>query len=75
MTGPGEPFQRLTYSWTNIDVFGEAPQQRSTYSNLSNKVQSCFGSTQRVPTPRKHLLKNVSGIAYPGEMLAVLGSR
>lgn len=70
-----EQFQRLTYTWSNIDVFGEAPQQMSSYSNLSNKIKSCFGTTQRVPTPRKHLLKNMSGIAYPGEMLAVLGSR
>lgn len=73
---PNELFQRLTYTWSNIDVFGEAPQQISTYTHISTKLKSCFSSNgHHVPTPRKHLLKNVSGIAYPGEMLAVLGSR
>lgn len=76
LTVPSEPFQSLTYTWTNIDVFGEAPNHVSTYSTLSNRVKSCFAKDhQRVPTPRKHLLKNVSGVAYAGEMLAVLGSR
>lgn len=70
-----EPFQKLTYSWSNIDVFGEAPQQTSVISNIKYKVKSCFGHEHKVPTPRKHLLKNVAGIAHCGEMLAVLGSR
>lgn len=70
-----EPFQKLTYSWSNIDVFGEAPQQNSVISNIKYKVKSCFGHEHKVPTPRKHLIKNVAGIAHCGEMLAVLGSR
>lgn len=28
----------------------------------------------RLPTPRKHLLKNVCGIAAPGQLLAIMGS-
>lgn len=72
--------QKLTYTWTNIDVFGEAQKQYSADSLLSppssllNKIKSCFGNEPRIPRPRKHLLKNVSGIAYSGELLAVMGS-
>lgn len=29
---------------------------------------------KKVPTPRKHLIKNVCGIANSGEILAVMGS-
>lgn len=69
------PFQKLIYTWTNIDVFGEAPQQTSAFSAIKSKVKLCFGKDHKVPTPRKHLLKNVAGIAQSGELLAVLGSR
>lgn len=40
-----------------------------------SKVKSCFSNEyQHIPRPRKHLLKNISGVAYPGELLAVMGS-
>lgn len=73
--------EKLTYTWTDIDVFGEA-QKESADSNrnggsnvIVSKLKSCFNRDyQHVPRPRKHLLKNVSGIAYPGELLAVMGS-
>lgn len=67
--------EKLTYTWSNIDVFGETQRTHSTSSTILSKVKSCFNSDyQHVPRPRKHLLKNVSGVAYPGELLAVMGS-
>lgn len=63
--------QKLIYTWNNLDVFGEAPQASTGFSD---KFTRCFGHNQKVPVPRKQLLKSVSGIAYPGELLAVLGS-
>lgn len=72
--------EKLTYTWTDIDVFGEAQKEHlpsdENYSNsLCSKFRSCFNSEyQHIPRPRKHLLKNVSGVAYPGELLAVMGS-
>lgn len=77
------PDVKLTYTWTNIDVFGEV-QKNVTASNIGftlyplvlvSKVRSYFSrGYQHIPRPRKHLLENVSGIALPGELLAVLGS-
>lgn len=68
--------QRLTYTWTNIDVFGEAPTSSESFrSTCVNRVRNCFrGNGHKIPVPRKHLLKNVMGIAQSGELLAVLGS-
>lgn len=62
--------QNLIYSWENIDIFGEAPQE-------SNPCLSTFRSClpcNRPPVQRKHLLKNVHGFAKGGEVLAILGS-
>lgn len=77
--------QRLTYTWKNIDVFGQTQKNRqpaaddelsaaSQSSSLLTKMKSCLSREPHIPRPRKHLLKNVSGIAYPGELLAVMGS-
>lgn len=75
--------EKLTYTWTNIDVFGEAqkeqlPSERTNASfptSVLDKFKTCFNRDyQHIPRPRKHLLKNVSGIAYSGELLAVMGS-
>lgn len=67
--------ERLTYTWTNIDVFGEAQRDHGSSASVLSKMKSCFNRDyQHVPRPRKHLLKNVSGVAYPGELLAVMGS-
>lgn len=75
--------EKLTYAWSNIDVFGEAQKEQlpsdlkvsSIPATLLSKWKSCFNRDyQHIPRPRKHLLKNVSGIAYSGELLAVMGS-
>lgn len=73
--------EKLTYTWTDIDVFGEAQKEQSTQGSgnapniIISKLKSCVSRNyQHIPRPRKHLLKNVSGIARPGELLAVMGS-
>lgn len=70
--------EKLNYTWTSIDVFGEVQKEtsaRSWPSVCMSKVKSCFSNEyQHIPRPRKHLLKNISGVAYPGELLAVMGS-
>lgn len=71
--------EKLTYTWTGIDVFGEAQKEQPSGIAVPNvifsKLKSCINRNyQHIPRPRKHLLKNVSGIAYPGELLAVMGS-
>lgn len=69
-----KPTDRLTYSWSNIDVFGEVSQPAPVGSAIANRFRRCFGNRHKNPVPRKHLLKNISGIARPGELLAIMGS-
>uniref|UniRef100_A0A034VCM1 Protein white n=2 Tax=Bactrocera dorsalis TaxID=27457 RepID=A0A034VCM1_BACDO len=64
----------LTYSWYNLDVFGAVHQPGSGWKQLLNRVKGVLCNERHIPAPRKHLLKNVSGVAYPGELLAVMGS-
>lgn len=68
------PTDNLTYSWYNLDVFGAVHQPGPGFKYMINRVKGIFCNERHIPAPRKHLLKNVSGIAYPGELLAVLGS-
>lgn len=71
----------MSYTWKNIDVFGEVQNGKTAEmggshpSAFISRIKSCFSRDyQHIPRPRKHLLKNVSGVAYPGELLAVMGS-
>ncbi|XP_075159333.1 protein white-like [Haematobia irritans] len=66
--------EKLTYSWYNLDVFGEVHQPGSNWKQFTNRVRGVFCNERHIPKPRKHLIKNVCGIAYPGELLAVMGS-
>lgn len=76
-----ETEEKLSYTWTNIDVFGEVQkgqigsESSASWPSIISQMKSCFSRDyQHIPRPRKHLLKNVSGVAYPGELLAVMGS-
>ncbi|XP_065075064.1 protein white isoform X2 [Ochlerotatus camptorhynchus] len=64
---------RLTYTWKEIDVFGELPGDAKK-EPLCSRLCSCFSSQKKDINPRKHLLKNVTGMAKSGELLAVMGS-
>lgn len=65
---------RLNYTWKEIDVYGEQPQEGSTWSRLRKKFLNCCSSGGKEYVLRKHLLKNVTGVAYSGELLAVMGA-
>ncbi|KAJ3643839.1 hypothetical protein Zmor_026525 [Zophobas morio] len=57
--------ERITYTWSEINVFG----------NISYSKRKIFNFGKNKPgINKKHLLKNVCGVAYPGELLAILGS-
>jgi ATP-binding cassette, subfamily G (WHITE), eye pigment precursor transporter len=62
--------ERLTYTWKEIDVYGEQPKEGSVWSRT---VRKCF-TNQKEFVARKHLLKNVTGVAHSGELLAVMGA-
>ncbi|VEN52172.1 unnamed protein product [Callosobruchus maculatus] len=60
--------ERVTYSWCDINAF-------ATSSETSRRKYWCCGpKTVVTGSQKKHILKNVTGIAYPGELLAVLGT-
>ncbi|XP_055690663.1 protein white isoform X2 [Lutzomyia longipalpis] len=66
--------RNLIYTWDNLDVFGEVASQPSN-GGLCTRMRQCFSGKNRTPMrTRKHLLKNVSGYARSGELLAILGS-
>ncbi|EDW05654.1 protein white [Drosophila mojavensis] len=70
----GQLPETLTYAWHNVDIFGAVHQPGSNWRQLVNRTRGLFCNERHIPAPRKHLLKNVCGVAYPGELLAVMGS-
>ncbi|CAB3363689.1 Hypothetical predicted protein [Cloeon dipterum] len=56
---------RVTYTWTNMNVYCAQQEQREGFFGWNRRRY--FGE-------RKHILKNVNGAAYPGELLALMGS-
>ncbi|KAF4532329.1 hypothetical protein B566_EDAN003632 [Ephemera danica] len=57
---------RVTYTWTAMNVFAQSTQvQRGGFLGWRRR---------RLIGERKHILKSVSGAAYPGELLAIMGS-
>ncbi|XP_053681577.1 protein white [Sabethes cyaneus] len=65
--------ERLTYTWKEIDVFGEMPGDTKKDS-VCGRLCSCLSRQKKDFNPRRHLLKNVTGYAKSGELLAVMGS-
>lgn len=65
------PEENIIYMWSDINVYTSKKQKRRFALN------SCFSWNKRssYESPKhKHILQNVSGIAYPGELLAIMGS-
>ena len=62
--------ERLVYSWSDVNVFSGEEQRGRGLRGLWN---SCTGR-RSTPSCRKHILKSVFGVAYPGELLAIMGS-
>lgn len=66
--------ERLTYTWREIDVFGEQKVQMSMGERIKRQFCSCLQVGGKEYVTRKHLLKNVTGVAHSGELMAVMGS-
>nr|QAA95933.1 ATP-binding cassette sub-family G member 17 [Diaphorina citri] len=67
------PEENITYTWSGINVFTSGVEEQG--SKLVNGVKNLFCKSRRSQLPsRKHILKNVTGVAYPGELLAIMGS-
>lgn len=66
--------ERIVYSWKEIDVYGEQKVPVGFWKGMKKKFCGCFSSNGKEFVTRKHLLKNVNGVAYSGELLAVLGA-
>jgi ABC-type multidrug transport system fused ATPase/permease subunit len=62
--------QSITYTWTNMNVQTKNGNSPSFYHSLT----SCCSKIAKNKPQKKQLLKNVSGSARPGELLALMGS-
>ncbi|PSN52311.1 Protein white [Blattella germanica] len=68
---PEEPAfssDRISYTWRDVNVYTANAQHR--------RQVLWFGKNSGTPQEesRKHILKNVNGLALPGELLAIMGS-
>ncbi|VVD00448.1 unnamed protein product [Leptidea sinapis] len=61
--------EKVTYTWADVNAF--ATETRSRNRKFWNLWR---GSNDRMFQQRKQLLRNVNGAAYPGELLAIMGS-
>ncbi|KAI8435268.1 hypothetical protein MSG28_003607 [Choristoneura fumiferana] len=61
--------EKVTYTWADINAF--ATENRSRTRRFWNFWKA---SSHRMFQQRKQLLKSVNGAAYPGELLAIMGS-
>ncbi|KAF7270964.1 hypothetical protein GWI33_016096 [Rhynchophorus ferrugineus] len=61
--------ERITYSWNSINVFADTATAESR-----NFCLCCCSNGEYENLQKKHLVKNVNGVARPGELLAILGS-
>ncbi|KAL1138055.1 hypothetical protein AAG570_009750 [Ranatra chinensis] len=66
------PTENITLTWNDVNVFAAGETRRT---RAMNAIKGFFRtSSRRGVRPRKHILKNVSGAAYPGELMALMGS-
>lgn len=66
-----QDWKKITLTWEDINVFVGEKKQKAP-----NCFKKCFsrGRNEYAQMP-KHILKNVSGVAEPGQLLAIMGSR
>ncbi|XP_050540574.1 protein white [Daktulosphaira vitifoliae] len=65
-----ENHQKITYTWTNMNVHTKNGKSPNVYQSITSLCS--MGSGQK--KQKKKILKNVSGSAHPGELLALMGS-
>ncbi|XP_045473417.1 protein white-like isoform X1 [Harmonia axyridis] len=58
--------KQITFSWCEINAYGQEPPDPN-----QNRVVSLI---KKQEVGMKHILKNVSGVAHPGELLVLMGS-
>lgn len=63
-------FQSITLSWQNIRV--DVPHHRN---NICQQLTRKISRKQYKTLNRKQILKNVTGVALPGRVLAIMGAR
>lgn len=61
----GTPNDKITFTWSDVNVYVNARKDRIWERAL-------FRSKR--PMEQRHILKDVSGVAYPGELLVIMGS-
>ncbi|XP_053998040.1 protein white-like [Hylaeus anthracinus] len=57
--------ESITYTWSDLNVY---------VSRKSDRLLDRVFVNRRKLIERKHLLKDVCGVAYPGELLVIMGS-
>ena len=55
--------QGITFTWAKLNV-----------STIPQEGRRCCGLLKSQPKPEKQILHNVSGVARPGEVLAIMGA-
>lgn len=65
--------ERLVYSWSDVNVFSGDEQRGGALQAARSLWSRCTGRRAAAPH-RKHILKSVFGVAYPGELLAIMGA-
>jgi hypothetical protein len=66
-----QDWKKITLTWEDINAFVGEKKQKTP-----NCIKKCFsrGRPEYTKMP-KHILKNVCGVAEPGQLLAIMGSR
>lgn len=58
--------ESITYTWSDVNVYA---------AKTTNKwIDQIFLNRNKKPVQQRHLLKDVCGVAYPGELLVIMGS-
>ncbi|KAK2584256.1 hypothetical protein KPH14_006667 [Odynerus spinipes] len=61
----GTSNDKITYTWSDVNVYVNARKDRIWERTLSRSKR---------PMEQRHILKDVSGVAYSGELLVIMGS-
>lgn len=59
------PNDKITYTWSDVNVY---------VTTKKDKIWDSALFKSKKPVEQKHILKDVSGVAYPGELLVIMGS-
>lgn len=66
--------ERMIYTWCDMNAFVTGEERPRWWRRLVPHRAYRDLANGRSTQPLKHILKNVSGAAYPGELLAIMGA-